>query len=122
MNTFIDDTLGTFYYQGALVAPARVNYDKNKIDLAFQAFEDEKISLQQKELYGFVTRNYDKIISATKNRLADMASKIKIHTLFFDRFNAYGFLGDMKDDEHGIAVKFIGEHFQPQIGLQDILI
>lgn len=121
MKTLIDSELGVLLYEGAWICQRKVNFDNEKIDVAFQAFEDENVSIQQKDLYTFVIENFDKIVTIVNSCLSDKPD-VKIHTLFFDRFGAYGFLCDCDSDEHGIVVKFSGRDLHPEIGEQDILI
>ncbi len=127
-NIYFDEIVGKLVYDDAWYSTNIFTFNKKNVYIIFQAFEDEKLTDTQRVNYLYATKNLKMLLGRAlseikKDTPADVFKTLVIESLYFNRYNEFGFLGEFETfDDFPIAVKFDSAGNLIEIGDHDILI
>lgn len=127
-NNLFDETVGNLVYEGAWYSANVFTFNKKTVYIVFQAFEDEQLTDTQRVNYLYATKNLKELLNKALNEIKkgtpeDVFKTLELQSLYFNRYNEFGFLGEFKKfNDLPVAVKFDSTGNIIEIGDHDILI
>lgn len=128
MKEYIDEQIGKLIYDGAWFLSNYFTFEKKPVYFVFEAFEDEKITTEQKENYNYVLKNLKQLLrnallAIKKVSNEDFMKRVCVTQVYFNRQNEFGFCMSVENaDDFDMAVKFNSHGEITGVGQQDILI